>query len=462
MKEFFVSITLFIFCGNLVFASVEITEIMYDPSGSDTNREWLEVHNGGADIDFTKWKFFEADTNHSIASTTGSVFPSGAHAVIVKDKASFVSDFPSFSGLIFDSSWSSFVNSGGEPLSIKDENGNVTDSVTYNPALTDEDSGKSLQKISGSWVAAMPNPGTGDSNAQSGGGTSPQSPPNDSSPSIASLSNFPIEPKIFVSAGKDLVALAGAEIILKGEAYGTDKSPLAGARYVWALGDGSIREGKEVRHTYRYPGKYIAVVDISSGMYSASDRASIEVVEPLLFISSLGSGSSHYVEIQNKTSYEIDLGGWQIVRSGNPSFIIPPHTIILPTKKLIFPEEVIGYVAATTGVFLVYPNGKTLSEFRTQNDASVPNPPKLVETISPGKPDVQKVSSTSSAPVENLVSSIGAASPIASRIPFSYWVIGLTAFLGAIAFFLRRFLKDSFLENNKSEADLFEIIEKSE
>ena len=27
----------------------EISEIMYDPSGTDTNREWIEVHNAGSE-----------------------------------------------------------------------------------------------------------------------------------------------------------------------------------------------------------------------------------------------------------------------------------------------------------------------------------------------------------------------------------------------------------------------------
>ena len=43
---------------------IKITEIMYDLEGTDTDREWIEVHNEtGTEIDLTGWKFYDG-SNH--------------------------------------------------------------------------------------------------------------------------------------------------------------------------------------------------------------------------------------------------------------------------------------------------------------------------------------------------------------------------------------------------------------
>ena len=51
-----------------IVSALVISEIMYDPQGSDTDREWIEVLNDTqSSIDMTGWKFFEANTNHGLA-----------------------------------------------------------------------------------------------------------------------------------------------------------------------------------------------------------------------------------------------------------------------------------------------------------------------------------------------------------------------------------------------------------
>ena len=48
---------------NFAFASISITEIMYDLDGSDTDREWVEIFNDGNPVDLTGWKFNDG-SNH--------------------------------------------------------------------------------------------------------------------------------------------------------------------------------------------------------------------------------------------------------------------------------------------------------------------------------------------------------------------------------------------------------------
>src|SRR3989344_5734849 len=103
--RFFTAIILFLIPASL-FANVEITEIMYDVSGSDTGREWIEV-KANTETDLADWKLFEANTNHALTLVGGTALvPAGGVAVIADNTEKFLLDFPSFSGTLFDSSFS--------------------------------------------------------------------------------------------------------------------------------------------------------------------------------------------------------------------------------------------------------------------------------------------------------------------------------------------------------------------
>jgi len=149
------------FSYHFAYAGLVINEIMYDfKTDSDEGREWVEIfNNSDAEADLSSFKFFEADTNHKLKLTQGSanIFPRG-YAIIVSDPVKFKIDWPSFSGTIFDSSFS--LSNDGEILAIKDENLNIIDQSIYNSAMGARGDGKSLQKISGVWIGAMPTPGT--------------------------------------------------------------------------------------------------------------------------------------------------------------------------------------------------------------------------------------------------------------------------------------------------------------
>jgi len=143
-----------------VFASLEISEIMYDlKSGSDDGREWVEIYNNSDEIsDFSTYKFFEADTNHKLSVVQGSIKiePYG-YALIVSDFAKFKIDWPNLLSNIFDSTFS--LSNSGEYLAIKNSE-QVADSYFYNSSLGGAGNGKSLQKINGTWTSATPTPGS--------------------------------------------------------------------------------------------------------------------------------------------------------------------------------------------------------------------------------------------------------------------------------------------------------------
>jgi hypothetical protein len=69
------------FTINYTMPNIVINEIMYDPSGSDDNAEWVEIYNGGnSAIDLTGWNLTDNDGNRFVLSASGSI-PAGGYLV---------------------------------------------------------------------------------------------------------------------------------------------------------------------------------------------------------------------------------------------------------------------------------------------------------------------------------------------------------------------------------------------
>lgn len=130
-KYFTVTAFLVFFLPLLVSAQVVISEVMYNPDGLDSGREWIEIKNiSSQDIDIASWKFRENSINHSINLISGaSVLSPGQFAVIADNADVFLADNPSFSGNLFDSSFS--LSNSGERLSILNDTLKEVDYVNY-------------------------------------------------------------------------------------------------------------------------------------------------------------------------------------------------------------------------------------------------------------------------------------------------------------------------------------------
>ncbi len=139
-------------------AQVVITEIMYDLSGADTGREWIEIKNSSTDaVDLSHWKLFEENVHHGLTITEGSgILSGGAFAIIADNTQKFLLDWPGFSGTLFDSTFS--LSNTGETLVLKNEILNSVDSVAYDSSMGAAGTGESLQKISSGWIAQAPTP----------------------------------------------------------------------------------------------------------------------------------------------------------------------------------------------------------------------------------------------------------------------------------------------------------------
>lgn len=161
--------------------------------------------------------------------------------------------------------------------------------------------------------------------------------------------------QIYAKAGEDKTAVAGADIILEGNALGFKKEPLQNARYFWTLGDGSYKEGKNIRHVYKYQGNYIAVLNVSSGDVSASDRMNIKVIPNELQII---DAKDEFIKLKNKSGIILDISGW-FLKAGNATFKFPDYSLVSANSELIISSDVSGLKFSDKKFLaeILYPNG---------------------------------------------------------------------------------------------------------
>lgn len=363
------------FLSQPVSAQVVFNEIMYDLTGTDTGREWVEIMNTGnaaATVATSTWKFFEANTNHSLSLFQGSLsIPSGGFAIIVDDPSKFLLDWPGFSGTIFDSSFS--LSNTGETIGLKSSTTTIVDQVTYASSTGASGDGNSLQRVGSIWRALFPTPGLANPSGSGTGSSATSSsqtvsvsatttdnatPSTENSVSISynNNSNWPIDPQIFSRIVGPTTAIAGADIILKGEAVGLENKPLENPRYVWNFGDGATKEGEAVFHAYNFPGDYVVILDVSSGKFNTSSRLRMKIIPADIVMSGIVSGPDGKVELSNNSNQELDLSWWRL-RSGNQFFTLPKNTKILAHGTLPLSSAVTGLNLNPQDVALLYPNG---------------------------------------------------------------------------------------------------------
>lgn len=140
---------------------VVLNEISYNPIGSDTNHEWIEVWNNSAvTIDLTGWKLYEASTNHGLTVYQGTfnIVPNG-YAVLTASGSIFLNDHPGFVGTVIDTTFS--LSNTGETISLKDTTGSAVDTIIYSSSQGADGNGKTLERNhDGIFVESMIDSGT--------------------------------------------------------------------------------------------------------------------------------------------------------------------------------------------------------------------------------------------------------------------------------------------------------------
>lgn len=274
---------------------VRFTEFFYDADGSDENKEWIEVYNFGSDnIPLGDLILLEDGTKHGIKPFSGGdSLNVGGFLIIADNPETFVSNNPSFSGLLGDSSFS--LNNSSETL-VLIALGEEEDSQTYSSSTGAAGDGNSLQrKSNGVWIAKKPTPG----------GVVDES--INRPPEI--VWSFP--ESVLVGEKADFAADSSSDL---------DGDLLI---YSWDFGDGESASVATVQHTYSESGIYeinLSVSDSKGGVSyasgtiavgSAGGEAAKHLVISEIQVAGLDSGDE-FVEIYNPTDSTVSLNNWSI------------------------------------------------------------------------------------------------------------------------------------------------------
>lgn len=440
----YVSIAFFAIFPAASFAAVSdifITEIMYDLEGADSDREWIEIVNGGSEpitlVGGSGAESFRIYEEHGSTKHNHTLSPdayqgtmtlgAGEYAVIAQDGARFLADHPSYTGTLLVSSAMSLGNTSQiEGLRIGSEEA-VWSRVAYSNATGGNGDGESLQLVNGQWIAATPTPGTANEanasqSSQSSGASSSSEAPKSLAPSVP-------EPKFRAYAGEDRTAFVGAPVKFEGKVFGYENREIEGGRYLWSFGDGISQEGNPIEHVYRFPGTYLLSLSVSSNAEAASDYLRVTVVPNTVFISEIAPGENGFLELANPSKEIVRLDLWMLRNeTTGVSDILPSGMMLGANSAVAIPLSRLkifnGISAGVHTITLNFPNNSPV--FRVVVNGSIgegesiifdqqgngvksikPSPGVLPQT--PAVAPKSSLSTTGSSPAKNVTPAIATA-----------------------------------------------------
>ncbi len=136
--------------------ALQISEVMYNPLGTDTNHEWIELYNNDMEIyNITEWKIY-INGWHDIKAANLFFLPD-SFVIISENNVSFLYDHPDFNGSLLNSTWNGMSNSGDEII-IKNSSV-IFDNITYNASSGANGNNRSLCRVNDTFIECDPTPG---------------------------------------------------------------------------------------------------------------------------------------------------------------------------------------------------------------------------------------------------------------------------------------------------------------
>jgi len=358
----------------LAHASLEITEIMYNPDGIDTNREWVKLHNNGSNTitvisgrSDSAWRFSDdIDGKELHLINNELIIAPGEYAVLASNKDTFILEHPEFNGPVADTS-----------MSLNNISGTVRIWDGSNPRIV---------------IAFKEYPYSDNSIINEETNTDNIN----NSNSVATTTTTTPKPievsKIITKIISPKIVTAGVPFSIEHQTTGLNKEKVIWGKFVWNFGDGMKKEwntSDPFLYTYEYPGEYVISLSYSDSPFDikpdAVDRLTIKVVPSGVSISSVGDYADPYIEIENNSNYEMSLYKW-IIKGSVHSFLIPEGMVILPNKKLKLSPKItrfdfndlssISIVDSSGQVFATYPKQKT---YTTKNYSTTNSQDNIVK-----------------------------------------------------------------------------------
>lgn len=362
-------------------AKIIINEIMYDPEGTDTGREWIEIYNDSTtDVDLAAMRLNENGVNHTMKPINAptAILGAGKYAIVADSAEKFLLDYTNYSDLLIDSAFS--LNNTGESIAFVDAEGNVIDTVTYSLEWGAGGNGNSLQRRGDVWIPGevtlakenitVPADESEDDSGNSATSTSSGSSSSGSTSNISAHSSQSIlttyKPKINleIGIGRDRIGFVNTPIEFHAN-HNQEKN--TGIKYLWSFGDGDSATGNKIKHAYYSSGEYNVVTNAAKSGEQAVSRIKVAIKEPGIVITASNRGKLVDILLENRSAFEVNVGGFEITKKGeigSKTFIFPQDTIINSGKAVNIMGEISGLVVEnqTENLSLQYPNGRTLSE----------------------------------------------------------------------------------------------------
>lgn len=367
-----ITIASIIFFPLCAFADLKITEIMYNPEGTDTNREWIEIHNvGNTEISLGDWFFYENDVFHRI-SEVEKIKPN-QYVLLAKDPGTLSGELGG--GISIAKSSFSLKNSG-EKISIANPSREIIHSVTYSSEQGANGDGKSLQYGDGKWAGSDPTPGhrnqfteknedssktdSSESDTKHEGVKSKVSKPYYTADVLFNEDIFPHYPSAYK-----------LEVNYIKNAKRTQK--ISGYFYL-NFGDGTSRDfqklPKDSYHRYRRSGTYNLIFEYYSSYLAyesgldpdVSVNKKIIVHNPEVTIESIDYTKG--VVLRNNGKNKVVLSGYKISSLAG-EYIFPRKTYLYPKTEISIYVDMLGFdpILAKNKVYLETPLGAVVDVF---------------------------------------------------------------------------------------------------
>ncbi len=389
-----------IFTPSFIYAAnsdVSISEVLFDPDGTDTSFEYIVVKNfGSSDISLTGWDLYPDGIGYF---TFPSFSLSAGHEAKIHLHATGTADGEN----LYHSSASGNMSNSSGSVALFSGTAHSKDTIVsflryHKPGSTERKTWETTAASAGIWtlnsfvdisagaegkILTLTDfnnrflTGSWSLNSTSTPAEPPSAPPASPAPSpdpspasspelsvivSGSIPDPGTDGKIKAYAGQDRTVFAGADVDFEGSSESLVGEPLKNARFLWNFGDGMTSVGQKTSHSFLYPGVYTVSLNISLAEFSATDRVKITAIPNALTISEIKTGESGWLEVKNASAKTLDISNFMIEAGTDRHFIFPANTFISPNAFLVLSRTVLGFIFPDSGELkLKYPNGSVVA-----------------------------------------------------------------------------------------------------
>ena len=373
MKKLFI-LTICISCIFKVEALI-ISEVMSNPVGDDSGREWVEIYNdsdNSIDISSLTISIKNGNPVNVTPMQGGTTLASNSYAIIgstVSSATKFLQDYPTYNGILLKSGIS-LVNTGITSIDIR-LNGIVADILSSYTAAKE---GYTLSRINGNFVLSNPTPGN-DNQVFVQDVVTQSSTTTDNQSTIAQATPPQADIVLYMPTEKIVVAGQETEFSVFGLTRGG--KVIDNLKYTWAYGDGGQGVGSTTVYRYAYPGKYIVLVEGGNGYVIGTGRMSVKVVTPEIFIEKINNGKyGNYIDISNPNNYDLDFSQWKLSIDG-AVFPFPKNTLIAENSVTHISSLAMGFASTTistsTIIKILFPNMEEVTRYQNKQEIFTSN-----------------------------------------------------------------------------------------